>query len=263
MSEYCKNCSNKIKINFCSNCGQSKETHRLDWHYLLHEIQHGIFHFDKGFFHTVLQLFKRPGHTIREYLEGKRVKLFKPFAFCLLICTIFYIISDYSNTPTFLDDFLKGLNSGTHNHDTINDDNALLRTVNWLKSHYAYSSILLLPIISLASFIAFNKRGYNYIEHLIINAFLTGQRHILSIILLPITNTHNDSKTFLGEILENLHLICGMLLTFWMFVQFFKNKTVFSTIIWTIFHYILLVFLVIIVVFTLGLINEFMALALK
>ncbi len=81
MTTKCKNCNHDLKGNFCNNCGQTKETHEINFKSILHEIQHSIFHIDKGILYTTKELFIRPGLTIREYLHGKRVKHFKPFAY--------------------------------------------------------------------------------------------------------------------------------------------------------------------------------------
>lgn len=65
----CKNCNHNFKGNFCNNCGQTANTHEINFTSILHEIQHGIFHIDKGILYTSKELFRRPGHTIREYLD--------------------------------------------------------------------------------------------------------------------------------------------------------------------------------------------------
>ncbi|MDH6353963.1 hypothetical protein M2132_000283 [Dysgonomonas sp. PH5-45] len=80
-SSICKNCNSTIKGNYCQNCGQATKTDRINFHYLVHEIQHSIFHVDKGILFTIKELLLRPSITIKGYLEGKRVNLFKPFGF--------------------------------------------------------------------------------------------------------------------------------------------------------------------------------------
>ena len=46
MSDICKNCSTPVSGKYCSNCGQSTATARINFHYIIHEIQHSIFHVD-------------------------------------------------------------------------------------------------------------------------------------------------------------------------------------------------------------------------
>jgi hypothetical protein len=79
MNITCKNCHQTYTGNYCNNCGQPADTHKINIHYLWHDIQHGLFHFDKGVTYTAKQLFTRPGHSIREFIEGKRVKHIKQY----------------------------------------------------------------------------------------------------------------------------------------------------------------------------------------
>lgn len=38
----CKNCKQHFKGHYCNNCGQPAETRKLDFHFLIHDIQHGL-----------------------------------------------------------------------------------------------------------------------------------------------------------------------------------------------------------------------------
>jgi hypothetical protein len=68
----CLNCNNTIDKNFCNICGQKTSTHRFSIKHILDAgILNGIFMINKGFFFTIKELFTRPGHSIREYINGK------------------------------------------------------------------------------------------------------------------------------------------------------------------------------------------------
>ena len=107
MTTHCKNCNHHLKGNFCSNCGQSANTHDINFGSIVHEIQHSVFHIDKGILYTTQQLFIRPGHTIREYIEGKRVKHFKPVAYILILSAIYTLIANVTHKTAYLENFLK------------------------------------------------------------------------------------------------------------------------------------------------------------
>ncbi len=95
MTKYCRNCNAELTGNFCSHCGQNSSTHKINLKFLWHDIQHGLLHVEKGILFTVKELFTRPGHTIREYLEGKRVKHFKPVSLVLLLAGFYGLLSHY------------------------------------------------------------------------------------------------------------------------------------------------------------------------
>jgi hypothetical protein len=52
---------------------------RIFWH----DVQHGLFHFDKGMYYSAKELYWRPGHSIREFIEGKRVSHLSQFHWSL------------------------------------------------------------------------------------------------------------------------------------------------------------------------------------
>lgn len=87
----CKNCGHRFEGKFCNNCGQTADTNRINYHDLRHQLTHSLFHIDAGLLYTSKQLFIRPGHAIREYLDGKRVNHIKPLSYILILAG-FYIL---------------------------------------------------------------------------------------------------------------------------------------------------------------------------
>ena len=156
MTTTCKNCNHNFKGNFCNNCGQTANTHEINFTSIFHEIQHGIFHIDKGILYTSKELFRRPGHTIREYLNGKRVKHFKPFAYIFILSTIYALLTKISHKANFLDEFLSGM-SESASENPKKGLGLFGEVVQWMANHYAYSTLIIIPIISISSFLCFYK----------------------------------------------------------------------------------------------------------
>ncbi len=69
---------------FCGSCGQRTGLARLTMGQILHDFMHALTHADHSIFSLVKDLFVRPGHVAREYVEGKRKKYFGPFAFLVI-----------------------------------------------------------------------------------------------------------------------------------------------------------------------------------
>ena len=97
MQIICKNCGHIYSGQFCNNCGQPSDTHKLNLHFIWHDLQHAFLHFDKGVLFTAKELFTRPGNSIREFIEGKRVKHFKPISLVIILATLYGVLS----RPTF------------------------------------------------------------------------------------------------------------------------------------------------------------------
>jgi hypothetical protein len=215
MPTICKNCNNHFEGKFCNNCGQSANIQKINFHFLWHEFQHGFFHLDKGIFYTIKQLFLRPGHSIREFIEGKRVNHFKPISLIIVLATIYGVlyhsshinlIGTYTVNTTAHKDILKTFS------ESLNE---------WLATHFAWVTLLTIPFFALGSRIAFKKQEYNYTEHIVLNSFLAGQRIIIHLVTFPFLLIYNGT-VILKPIVVILNLL-DPLLMIWVYSQFFNK----------------------------------------
>ncbi|MFR0678758.1 DUF3667 domain-containing protein [Dysgonomonas mossii] len=85
----CLNCNNEVYDKFCSKCGQSIQTSRVNSKEVFSELGYGLFHLNSGLFYTAKELLLRPAVTVRNYLSGKRVGYVKPFIL-LILCGVIY-----------------------------------------------------------------------------------------------------------------------------------------------------------------------------
>lgn len=170
----CKNCDNSYHGNFCNMCGQSAHTHAINWHYVVHDVQHGVFHVDKGILYTLKELVLRPGQTIRHFIKGKRVDYFKPSALVFILATLYGFLYHYFDINEM---FIQGTNK---------ESQAMQQSMQqWVTSHYALVILATIPFYALGSFIFFRKSGYNFIEHLVVNLYLGALKLALQIVLFP------------------------------------------------------------------------------
>ena len=213
----CKNCENKFEGNFCSNCGQDSEVDKINAKYIFKEISHSILELDKGFFYTVKELFTRPGHIIRDYLQGKRKNHYKPISFVILTATIYLLSTLITGEKTFLGDFLYGAISGLNDKKFKPLSNAL----TWGANNYTYITLILMPFFSFASFVSFRKAGYNYFEHLITNCYIKGAQIILYSVFCFLIYWINNESYFLPIIALSLSIVYLL----WSYMQFFNKKT--------------------------------------
>jgi len=211
---HCKNCGNSFHGHYCNTCGQDAHTGRIDKHFIYHELQHGLFHIDKGILYTLKQLFTNPGQTIRLFVEGKRVKHFKPLAFLLVMAGLYAFVNHFFNTnmipvgPT-------GVKNADISVHAVND---------YLKEHFEIFVLLELPLISFVYYLFFKRYGTNYIEQLVINAYISGLHTFIKLLLLPVS--YYFSKT--GLILDQATPI---LLLIWAYPQYYHEQSRFQ-IIW-------------------------------
>ena len=205
----CRNCNQHLLLNqkFCHECGQATDTHRINFHYFVHEVPHSIFHVDGGIIFTLKELFTRPGHTIREYLDGKRKPHFKPLMLVLIMGSVCALIQYFLKDPTkkkFADQpLLKGdvKTSGLANYvDFEGLVSYFKHIVEWLSNHFAFTVLLMLPIAAFGFFLGFRKYKLNYPEWLVVFLFLAGQSltvYILFIFLNRFVGNYNVLFFFL------------------------------------------------------------------
>lgn len=212
----CKNCENEFQGNFCNQCGQNNRVNKLTLKTFLEELSDSIFQVNHGLFFTIKSLFTRPGNSIREFLDGKRKEYFKPIAFVLTLSTVYFLVSQFSDSPTLIDDFLSGYSAGGIEKDITKEKSPI---IIWLSDNYAYTTLLLIPIFSLASYISFLGLKRNYLEHIVINSFVTGQQAIFYSIfmVLGVLSGKEDKTTLIA-------VIISMLFNYWTYNQFFSKE---------------------------------------
>ncbi|MBW8361168.1 MAG: DUF3667 domain-containing protein [Kaistella sp.] len=179
----CKNCSQHLLMHqkFCHECGQKTATHRINFHFLVHEIQHGIFHVDGGILYTLQELFTRPGHTLREYIAGKRQQHFKPLMLVLIlgsVCALFqYFLKGKKKIADPSENLSVNLSqSEASKYIDFKGFITYLKEISeWLGNHFAFTVLLMIPVAAFGFYLGFRKYRYNYPEWLIIMLFLTGQ----------------------------------------------------------------------------------------
>ena len=94
----CLNCGTPLQGVHCHNCGQKAHVHRT-LRGFLHDLVHGVLHFEGKFWRTMPLLFWRPGRVMREYIEGKRAKYVSPIA--LFLFTVFVSFAIFSASGGF------------------------------------------------------------------------------------------------------------------------------------------------------------------
>lgn len=163
----CKNCGFNYEGNFCPQCGQSVHEQRIDAKYILHDVPHSVFHIDNGFFYTLKSLFTRPGAMIQDYLEGKRVKYFRPLAYVVLMSAISTLI-------------VKGIEwlMSKSADETIAHSGG-----SFFEHYFSLFIFIMIPFASVITWLTFSKQKYNYWEHFIANTYIAAQLNIMLVLI--------------------------------------------------------------------------------
>jgi Protein of unknown function (DUF3667) len=167
----CKNCDTPFEGNYCFNCGQSSHIEKINAAYFLHDIPHSVFHVDKGFFFTFKKMFIDPGQALNDYLAGKRIKHYRPFAFVLLMSTICTLL-------------IKGINYLINlRFEKENPGHALEFGHGLFVKYPSLLIFMMIPVLSFITWIFFYRRPYNYWEHFLVNTYLAANLNIFLLII--------------------------------------------------------------------------------
>lgn len=157
----CKSCNSEINSKFCPECGHPALLHRIDGHYIVHEIQH-VLHFERGILYTIRELITNPGQNVRLYLSENRSRLVKPIIFIILTSLIYTISNHFVH---FEDGYVNYLDSQSSTTSKI---------FKWIQGHYGWSNIIMGIFIAFWTKLFFKKYDYNFFEILILLCFVMG-----------------------------------------------------------------------------------------
>jgi len=90
----CANCGTERVGAYCHACGQPGHLHK-NLMGLVHDIAHGVFHFDGKVWRTLPMLAWHPGELTRRYVDGERAKFVSPMA--LFLFSVFLMFAVVSN----------------------------------------------------------------------------------------------------------------------------------------------------------------------
>lgn len=88
----CLNCEAPLQGAFCHACGQAAHVHKTLWS-IVHDVLHGVFHFEGKIYRTIPMLFYKPGSLTRRYIAGERVRFVSPLA--LFLFSVFLMVATF------------------------------------------------------------------------------------------------------------------------------------------------------------------------
>ena len=187
ISEVCRNCNSALVNNFCSECGQKVHTRRFTLKSFFHVLL-GALNIEKGFLHTLIMLFTRPGVVVNDYLSGKTKPYYNPFNYLLISAAVYAFLllwlDIYDTSVESATDIINNMNKAMENNEE-----ALEFQQRWMAFYRQYVNLVplfMIPFTSLISKWFFRSHKLFYGEHLILNCFVFAQSFFITILLTPL-----------------------------------------------------------------------------
>ena len=175
--------------------------------------------FDRGFLHTILALATQPGHAIREHLNGKRMGFTPALIFLFWTAAIAVVVMLWLDqdqailqrvSESYQGDNGEGMAQGAAISGKIFQNPGLLM-------------LLMLPGITLGTYLFFRSKKYYLAELFILNCYLTGAFTLTGIVNSVTSNVFGASST-MAFVMSILGFTAWLLYFSWGYRQFFEEK---------------------------------------
>ena len=229
-NDHCINCARAVtgpEQKFCPGCGQPTPVHRIDWHFLGHELEHSVLHMDRGILYSLRELMLRPGRLMRDYIDGRRGNHVKPLLLVMVTAAAVVLLSRLFAGGTVMETdapagMAQGLEPGAA--ALVARYVAASKAVaGWIDAHFAAFTLALLPIEAWVLRLVFGRYGrLNYPEWLVITALLTVQVFVVWSVLIPFERWIPSAQVWVG--------LAGVAYAVYSLLQFFEGRPAWSTI---------------------------------
>lgn len=217
----CKNCDFEYEGKFCPQCGQKAKTKRITMKQVFNDARQHFIHFDQGFLYTIKALLLRPGHAVREYLEGKRVKHIRPVKFMFWSAAISFLVFHFIGLDK---DMLEKIEQQQQSANNQLSQRFAEKVFGLFSDHPAITLFIMIPLIAFWSWLLFRRFRYNYAEHFVLNAYLMGEISLASIVISPLSKLIGKMTTSTWPMTLFAVVIWAGYFG-WSYRQFFQSKT--------------------------------------
>ncbi|KQC31394.1 DUF3667 domain-containing protein [Flagellimonas eckloniae] len=170
----CKNCGNTLRTDFtyCPNCGAKIIKNRLSLKNVWQDLSYQVLNLDNTFLKTFRHLFSRPADVVNTYIKGTRKKYMNPISYFAIAITL-------SGILFFV---LKKIYKINLMHNSFTEKQA--SNLDFIMDYQGLLSYFIMPIYALMTWLLFiDKKKLNYTEHLVANAYITGQTSFVQVLI--------------------------------------------------------------------------------
>lgn len=174
----CANCEAALTGEFCARCGQRAWQGRFTLRAVFAQQVAGALDLDRGLIFTFVELFRRPGHMVRDYVRGHTVTYANPVKYFLImgaLTTLVYVKTGLAGEMA--GQIAEGMTTSTNGRVSPRTE----ALVEMISSYFTLLLAFTLPTAAAATRLVFRRAGYNYAEHLIFNTYTGAQQCVMMI----------------------------------------------------------------------------------
>lgn len=206
----CKTCDNTLRSDFsyCPTCGAKIIRNRLTLKNIWQDLSFQVFNLDNTLLKTFRHLFIKPEVVVDSFVSGARKKYMNPISFFAIAITL-------SGLLFFILRRVYGINLTESSFSDANTPN-----MEFVFDYQGLLAYLIMPIYAVLTWILFlDKRKMNYTEHLVANAYTTGQVSFVQFFILIPLFALVDWKY---DMVNWVFLVCAVIYQFYVFKRIHK-----------------------------------------
>lgn len=175
----CLNCNVTLFGNFCHHCGQAGDTPaKVTFGQILRALPAAAFDFERALPHTILSLLIRPGRLVRDWLAGRRAKIYSPLALLFMLAGLVGVVSQALH--------LNG--EGMSFSGAATPDARDIAIGDWMLANYTWVVVFAVPFQALGPTLVLRRRlGFDYGEQFMVTAMATAGMMALALVSTPLT----------------------------------------------------------------------------
>ena len=176
-AEVCASCGAPLAGPYCAACGQATRP-RVTARSLVRDALQGLTSLEQGFDRTVLDLLKRPGPMVRDYLRGRTRPYTSPLKFAIIAAAVAMVVMHLLDVLDAERYRLIGWDSGAAMNREIGAANELyLRFMNLFL-------LFMIPVSSFMTWALYRRDRLTFGEHVAFNAYVFGLATLLCTVLM-------------------------------------------------------------------------------
>lgn len=166
----CTNCGIARTGAYCAVCGQRGTHGRLTVPAIVDQVASDVLNMDRGILFTALELTRRPGDAIRDYVQGKRVRYVGPVKYFVLTVAL----TTFATTQLgVLDEVAEGMfHEVSSSTASITPERASAFMSQWMTLFMSLG----VPFTAAVTHRLFKRAGMTYAEHLALNLYAYGHQ---------------------------------------------------------------------------------------
>ena len=181
----CTHCGYGFDGRCCPQCGMPAGHVRFTFRLLINNFLDIWGLGSRPMFRTILDLFRRPGYMIRDYLSGHHLSYFPPFKM-LAVFTIFIVfiawIFNFKDplVATRISDALNKIDNVSNNTRIFID--FIGKFLVFIDKNDIYRILIQNVLVVLAAWIVFRNKGYNLVETFFSQIYINCQFHLITLL---------------------------------------------------------------------------------